>query len=550
MKTILSLILSLILAATLPLSVLAQSQTNTQLNGNITSQKSGICIDITKDLRFQTRDSQITKEISALQGFLQANNYMTASPTGYFGLLTVAAVKKFQIVNGISATGFVGPLTRAKIKAVSCSTNNDVKTSGNGNSNLVSSVCSAGAIFNSQTGARCASVPVQTPQTLTQTIQPAQVMTITGITPNHGKGGETVTITGNGFTSDTVVNFYYSNPSKDSGAGQTKQIVSVTSNELKFFLDPRQVANSLLGVHLIILSNSKGISNSVNFTFDPGTYSTQTPITPTPTPTPTPTNTSPVSNADIIISDMTWDPASLTQSYDPAVKFNYTVKNIGSETANIQGFYCFMERPNDVHPAISTTLGGPCLSNSPGGNLAAGESKTYEGVISDISYRYRTNSGPLYVRFEFSPNYSMAESNRNNNYIDKTMTIIPAPNIVATIVNPTEGQVFPLNTVNTGNSYNQKGEYYAPIAFKVRAVGGIEKGNYAVKWTLKNLGTGAVQTFTNADTPTWFTDGEAVLYYSFWEPGDWSITASATDSWGGATAMSGVATPVTFKITK
>lgn len=37
--------------------------------------------------------------------------------TGYFGPITLAAVKKYQAANGIINTGFVGPLTRASLNA-------------------------------------------------------------------------------------------------------------------------------------------------------------------------------------------------------------------------------------------------------------------------------------------------------------------------------------------------------------------------------------------------------------------------------------------------
>ena len=44
-----------------------------------------------------------------------ADVYPEARVTGYFGVLTTAAVKKFQAKYGISTTGYVGPLTRAKL---------------------------------------------------------------------------------------------------------------------------------------------------------------------------------------------------------------------------------------------------------------------------------------------------------------------------------------------------------------------------------------------------------------------------------------------------
>lgn len=55
-------------------------------------------------------------QVVTLQTFLVANGYLTATPDGNFGPLTQAAVKKFQIANGIAPLGIVGPQTRALIK--------------------------------------------------------------------------------------------------------------------------------------------------------------------------------------------------------------------------------------------------------------------------------------------------------------------------------------------------------------------------------------------------------------------------------------------------
>ncbi len=79
-----------------------------------------LCTSLAYDLKYQSRDSTTKGGVSLLQVFLQKHGDLNSEPTGYFGSMTLSAVKKFQGDNGIITTGFVGPLTRAKITAVSC----------------------------------------------------------------------------------------------------------------------------------------------------------------------------------------------------------------------------------------------------------------------------------------------------------------------------------------------------------------------------------------------------------------------------------------------
>ena len=78
------------------------------------------CLVISYNLTYRSRDINTNGDVSALQDFLQAKGHLNSEPTGFFGLLTLGAVKKFQSANGIESTGFVGPLTRAKIKNLTC----------------------------------------------------------------------------------------------------------------------------------------------------------------------------------------------------------------------------------------------------------------------------------------------------------------------------------------------------------------------------------------------------------------------------------------------
>jgi len=79
-----------------------------------------ICVSLVYNLRYQSRDITTNGEVSTLQDFLQSKGYLNSEPTGYFGLLTLKAAKDFQSANGIQPTGYVGPITRAKIAALTC----------------------------------------------------------------------------------------------------------------------------------------------------------------------------------------------------------------------------------------------------------------------------------------------------------------------------------------------------------------------------------------------------------------------------------------------
>lgn len=82
------------------------------------------CTSISSNLKIGQRDSINKKDVSSLQLFLASQGYLnlgvTGIPTGYFGSITEKAVKNFQTKEKISATGFVGQLTRTKIKDISC----------------------------------------------------------------------------------------------------------------------------------------------------------------------------------------------------------------------------------------------------------------------------------------------------------------------------------------------------------------------------------------------------------------------------------------------
>jgi hypothetical protein len=82
------------------------------------SHSAPACTDITTNLRLGVTSASVT----ALQSYLNAHGYLSTAPTGYFGKMTFQAVKDFQKAHSIDQTGFVGSLTRARLKQNSCTT--------------------------------------------------------------------------------------------------------------------------------------------------------------------------------------------------------------------------------------------------------------------------------------------------------------------------------------------------------------------------------------------------------------------------------------------
>ncbi len=103
----------------LPATVMPVNQTQTgdvDPNGGASS-----CLTLSADLRYKMKDAVVGGDVSDLQDFLISTNLMQGESTGYFGAGTLKAVKLFQKKQGLNPTGFVGPLTRAKVNTLSCS---------------------------------------------------------------------------------------------------------------------------------------------------------------------------------------------------------------------------------------------------------------------------------------------------------------------------------------------------------------------------------------------------------------------------------------------
>ncbi|MCC2630811.1 MAG: lytE [Candidatus Paceibacter sp.] len=78
------------------------------------------CISITRILGLGSRDLNRDGQVTALQNALRSSGDFKVESTGYFGPLTLAAVKSYQKKNGIPNTGLVGPMTRGHINPRMC----------------------------------------------------------------------------------------------------------------------------------------------------------------------------------------------------------------------------------------------------------------------------------------------------------------------------------------------------------------------------------------------------------------------------------------------
>ncbi len=131
-------------------SVLALSVVCTLFTSVQMASAQSICVNLAHDLSFGLNDSASDNSVSMIQTYLKSSNYLAATPNGYFGLLTLSAVKKYQTNNGISPTGYVGSQTRASINQKTCLSgivNNNPATSS-ANQASVSPIVGVPAISN------------------------------------------------------------------------------------------------------------------------------------------------------------------------------------------------------------------------------------------------------------------------------------------------------------------------------------------------------------------------------------------------------------------
>ncbi len=113
--------LSILSASIIFGTALAQTLSPSDQNNGADETTESSCIDLsTKVLKYKSRDSNTNGEVSVLQDYLNDKGFLTQGATGFYGLKTVDAVKKFQKNNGILTTGSVGALTKKFIYNDTC----------------------------------------------------------------------------------------------------------------------------------------------------------------------------------------------------------------------------------------------------------------------------------------------------------------------------------------------------------------------------------------------------------------------------------------------
>jgi len=79
------------------------------------------CVNLSYNMTIGSRDYNTEGEVTQLQIFLNSIGAMNYPPTGYFGVLTRAAVANYQTAHNIFPNvGYFGPITRASINSDTC----------------------------------------------------------------------------------------------------------------------------------------------------------------------------------------------------------------------------------------------------------------------------------------------------------------------------------------------------------------------------------------------------------------------------------------------
>lgn len=190
-----------------------------------------VCTDLKYNLKVGSTDSTTNGEVTKLQTFLHPK-YLEIEPTGRFVGLTRAAVVSFQKEHNISpAFGYVGALTRAKIKELTC-----------------------GGI--------------------------SQTLAINSITPSYAKVGETVVLSGPGLNSGRDFILFDGHRIETDGSKVLNRISFAVpeyiTNTINCITTPCPLGYSkkvVPGVYTIQVVNNLGTTNTVKLTVVDGSVS-------------------------------------------------------------------------------------------------------------------------------------------------------------------------------------------------------------------------------------------------------------------------------------
>ncbi len=238
--SIVSIIAALTFGATAAMAVTTQAPLSTQSSGSTSVLAS--CTIPQQNLWYGETSSQV----SSLQNFLLHEGYISSqsSVTGYFGVITLSAVKKFQAEHEVPATGFVGSLTRAVISALPA--------------------CSIYPGYSM--------IPAN-PPTSTSTVSTStapSTVSITSISPSQGAVGSTATISGSGFASSNTI-LFGGNVAANDIAPVNGTLTFTIPSSMGPYCKPMEACPmyELLvskGTYSVTVLNANGTSNALSYT--------------------------------------------------------------------------------------------------------------------------------------------------------------------------------------------------------------------------------------------------------------------------------------------
>lgn len=97
--------------------------------------KKSKCLILTQTIEYQSTDKKTNKEVTKLQQFLYDGKFLSVKPDGFFGLSSVAALRKYQYKSRIPDVGSLDAKTRKKIQTDTC-TNADINALTKASTNI------------------------------------------------------------------------------------------------------------------------------------------------------------------------------------------------------------------------------------------------------------------------------------------------------------------------------------------------------------------------------------------------------------------------------